>query len=90
MLLTLGLRAVLAAAIVGSAVGCANDDNDSRGAEDYTVVAKNTYLGGEASGGRRGYYVTILLFGAERETQVSHDCYERARLGSALPTDCRT
>jgi hypothetical protein len=55
------------------------------GPADWTVLDKTTYSGGD----KRGYYVTIALFGSERETQVSTPCYTNARLGQPLPSECR-
>jgi len=60
----------------------------TNGLPDYTILAKNQYGSGQTSG-KAGYYVTIVLFGEERETAVSRTCYNAATLGSVLSTECR-
>lgn len=56
---------------------------------DYTVVAKNVYSASAGGGtGKTGYYVTIVLFGAERETRVSSECYSTP-VGAVLHPNCR-
>lgn len=54
---------------------------------DWLVLERTLYSAN--SGGKVGYYVTIFLFGAERETNVDQDCYNRASVGRLLPVSCR-
>jgi len=73
--------------------GSARDDagrpvpTASGGGQDYIVVEKTIYRG--TGSGKAGYYVTIILFGTERETAVTFPCYQSATLGKVLPLDCR-
>jgi len=51
---------------------------------EYTVVGKATYTGNDSSG-KRGWYVTIVPLGNEREVEVGSPCYNAARVGQVLP-----
>jgi hypothetical protein len=53
---------------------------------DYIILAKNHYSG--TPGARSGYYVTIVVGGAERETEIDSLCFRRLSVGVVLPPDC--
>jgi len=89
---TFGIALIVLVLTVGcsDAVPTTGSATVVRGPADYTVVAKNIYRASDGNtSGRQGYYVTIVLFGAERETQVTFPCYSAAVLGRLLPADCR-
>lgn len=86
----MAIRMLVASVLIASLTSCGPSaalvDPDSAPYEspkpaDYTVVAKNVYRGE----GKTGYYVTLVLFGAERETAVSERCYSVASIGKLLP-----
>ena len=92
------IKRLLMALMVGAALvlmGCGDEPTRASpaaapsGPDDYTVVAKRT---GDRQVGQSAipqYLVTVVLFGMDRETQVSNDCYTRAKIGFLLPVDCR-
>lgn len=84
------LAIVFAVALLAAA--CSDDNGASSPTattpSDYVVVGKAIYSG-DGSDGKRGRYVSFILFGAERETVVSLDCYNRAVVGQILARDCR-
>ena len=81
----IGLSAALLVACDGQSTPPATTPS---GPPDYTIVAKNIYRG-QGADGKSGQYLTIILFGEERETQVSGACYTAADLGTVLARDCR-